>query len=76
MCCPLCNFDRDSRDHLFFQCNFSAQVWNNVKAMVNLANVDITWSSILTWVEQQSRSRDVDHIVCKLVIAASSYYIW
>ncbi|KAJ0800754.1 putative RNA-directed DNA polymerase [Helianthus annuus] len=76
MCCPLCNYDRDSRDHLFFQCNFSAQVWNKVKAMVNLTNVDTTWSSILTWGEQHSRSKNVDHIVCKLVIAAASYYIW
>ncbi|XP_022003172.1 uncharacterized protein LOC110900596 [Helianthus annuus] len=76
MCCPLCNYDRDSRDHLFFQCNFSAQVWNKVKAMVNLTNVDTTWSSILNWVEQHSRSKSVDHIVSKLVIAAASYYIW
>ncbi|XP_021979866.1 uncharacterized protein LOC110875988 [Helianthus annuus] len=51
-------------------------VWNKVKAMVHLTNVDITWSSILTWVEQHSRSKNVDHIVCKLVIAAASYYIW
>ncbi|XP_035834001.1 uncharacterized protein LOC118482580 [Helianthus annuus] len=76
MCCPLCNFDRDSHDHLFFQCNFAAQVWSNVKKMVNLVTVDNTWPSLFTWVEQHSRSKEVDHIVCKLLIAASSYYIW
>ncbi|XP_022019376.1 uncharacterized protein LOC110919413 [Helianthus annuus] len=26
MCCPLCYHDRDSRDHLFFQCSFASKV--------------------------------------------------
>ncbi|XP_022007456.1 uncharacterized protein LOC110906660 [Helianthus annuus] len=76
MCCPLCNFDRDSRDHLFFQCSFAAQVWSNVKNLVNLGNVDNTWPSLLVWVEQHSSSKKADHVICKLLIAASSYYIW
>ncbi|XP_021991587.1 uncharacterized protein LOC110888365 [Helianthus annuus] len=76
MCCPLCNFDRDSRDHLFFRCAFAAHTWNEVKKLVNLGSVDDTWYSVLSWVEQHAKSKNVDHIVCKLLIAASSYYIW
>ncbi|XP_022015052.1 uncharacterized protein LOC110914571 [Helianthus annuus] len=69
MCCPLCNFDRDSRDHLFFRCAFAAHTWNEVKKLVNLGNVDDTWYSVLSWVEQHAKSKNVDHIVCKLLIA-------
>ncbi|XP_022042045.1 uncharacterized protein LOC110944706 [Helianthus annuus] len=76
MCCPLCQYDRDSRDHLFFQCVFADQVWRKVKSMVNLESVDNTWQSLMVWVDQHSNSKKVDDIVCKLVVAATSYYIW
>ncbi|MFS7900946.1 hypothetical protein Hanom_Chr00s154362g01823071 [Helianthus anomalus] len=76
MCCPLCYFDRDSRDHLFFKCAFAVQVWNEMKKLASLDNVDDSWSSVVSWVEQHAKSKNVDHIVFKLLIAASSYYIW
>ncbi|KAJ0535815.1 putative reverse transcriptase zinc-binding domain-containing protein [Helianthus annuus] len=76
MCCPLCNKGRDSRDHLFFQCAFANKVWTNVKSMVNLDSVDNTWNSLMGWIDHSSKSKKVDDIVCKLVIAAASYYVW
>ncbi|XP_022032639.1 uncharacterized protein LOC110933740 [Helianthus annuus] len=76
MCCPLCHYDRDSRDHLFFQCVFADQVWANVKGMVNLDSVDNTWESLMVCVYQYSNSKTVDDIVCKLVVVATTYYIW
>ncbi|KAM0004605.1 putative reverse transcriptase zinc-binding domain-containing protein [Helianthus debilis subsp. tardiflorus] len=76
MCCPLCNHDRDTRDHLFFRCPFAEKTWNEVKKLVTLGNVDDSWSSVVSWVEQHAKSKNVDHIVCKLLIAASAYYIW
>ncbi|XP_021968848.1 uncharacterized protein LOC110863935 [Helianthus annuus] len=76
MCCPLCQRDRDSRDHLFFACNFSSQVWMNVKSLVDMKQVNALWSSVLAWMEQYSSSTNLEHIVSKLVLAASAYFIW
>ncbi|XP_022039947.1 uncharacterized protein LOC118486663 [Helianthus annuus] len=76
MCCPLCYSDRDSRDHLFFRCSFAEHVWSNVKMLVQLRSVDNTWESLLGWVDQHSSSKKADYVICKLLIAASSYYIW
>ncbi|XP_021979844.1 uncharacterized protein LOC110875963 [Helianthus annuus] len=70
MCCPLCKYDRDSRDHLFFQCAFAAQVWNNVKSLVDMSNVNDSWESIMDWMIQHANARKIDHIVCKMVVAA------
>ncbi|XP_022003106.1 uncharacterized protein LOC110900527 [Helianthus annuus] len=75
MCCPLCYADRESRDHLFFRCSFADQVWSNVKTFVQLGSVDNSWDSLLHWVDQHSSSKKADYVVCKLLIAASSYYI-
>ncbi|XP_021979682.1 uncharacterized protein LOC110875790 [Helianthus annuus] len=76
MCCPLCRNDRDSRDHLFFQCSFSATVWQNIKPMGSLDQVDDTWQSIMDWMLLHASSKKVEHIVSKLVIAATTYFIW
>ncbi|XP_021979813.1 uncharacterized protein LOC110875929 [Helianthus annuus] len=76
MCCPLCKYGRDSRDHLFFQCSFSAKIWNIVNKRVDMGNVNDTWSSIMAWIEQHASSKKLEHIVCKLVVAASTYFIW
>ncbi|MFS7901208.1 hypothetical protein Hanom_Chr00s179047g01831401 [Helianthus anomalus] len=76
MCCPLCRYDRDSRDHLFFQCSFASRVWNNVKTMVSLENVSDSWASICAWMEQTASSKTTNVIVGKILIAATTYFIW
>ncbi|KAJ0899638.1 hypothetical protein HanRHA438_Chr08g0370881 [Helianthus annuus] len=76
MCCPLCNYGRDSRDHLFFQCSYAAKIWNIVKRRIDMGNVNDNWNSIMVWIEQNAASKKLEHIVCKLVVAASTYFIW
>ncbi|XP_022019070.1 uncharacterized protein LOC110919101 [Helianthus annuus] len=76
MCCPLCKHGTDSRDHLFFVCGFASQVWSNIRMLVDLENVNDSWTSIAVWMERYSDSKRFKHIVCKLAISASSYYIW
>ncbi|KAJ0770489.1 putative RNA-directed DNA polymerase [Helianthus annuus] len=76
MCCPLCYSDRDSRDHLFFRCPFAEHVWSNIKMLGQLRSVNNTWESVLGWVDHHSSSKQADHVICKLLIAASAYYIW
>ncbi|KAJ0453055.1 putative RNA-directed DNA polymerase [Helianthus annuus] len=76
MCCPLCYHDRDSRDHLFFQCPFATKVWESVRKMVNMENVNNTWSSVMQWMVQNATSRTIDRIIGKILIAATTYYVW
>ncbi|XP_022003175.1 uncharacterized protein LOC110900598 [Helianthus annuus] len=76
MCCPLCRNNRNSRDHLFFKCVFASKVWHEVKKMVDLDTVTDTWSSVLTWIEQHSTTKSLEGIATKLIIAASTYFIW
>ncbi|XP_022042209.1 uncharacterized protein LOC110944871 [Helianthus annuus] len=76
MCCPLCKCDRDSRDHLFFQCQFSSEVWGSVREYVDMGGVLNTWSSIIQWMERVSDSRTLEHIICKILVAATTYFIW
>ncbi|KAJ0463265.1 putative reverse transcriptase zinc-binding domain-containing protein [Helianthus annuus] len=76
MCCPLCRHDKDSHDHLFFLCPFAMQVWNQVKDMAYMENVNASWISIMDWLEQNACSKSAQSIVSKMVVAASTYFIW
>ncbi|KAI3827752.1 hypothetical protein L1987_01835 [Smallanthus sonchifolius] len=76
MCCPLCRYDKDSRDHLFFQCPFASQVWNEVKDFAYMERVNASWKSIMASLEQYSRSKSAQNVVRKMVVAASTYFIW
>ncbi|KAJ0431881.1 putative RNA-directed DNA polymerase [Helianthus annuus] len=76
MCCPLCRYDRDSRDHLFFECSYASEVWRLVRNMVDMESVDDTWASVMQWMELNANSSSLDYIVCNLLLAASTYFIW
>ncbi|MFS7946371.1 putative reverse transcriptase zinc-binding domain-containing protein [Helianthus anomalus] len=76
MCCPLCKFDRDSRDHLFFQCAYASEVWRSVRHLVHMENVTDTWDSIMQWMELNANSRTMDHIICNILVSASTYFVW
>ncbi|XP_022030689.1 uncharacterized protein LOC110931611 [Helianthus annuus] len=76
MCCPLCRYDRDSRDHLFFECSYASEVWRLVRNMVDMGSVDDTWASVMQWMELNANSSSLDYIVCNLLLAASTYFIW
>ncbi|XP_022042079.1 uncharacterized protein LOC110944741 [Helianthus annuus] len=76
MCCPLCRYDRDSRDHLFFQCPYASEVWSLVRNKVDMGSVNDTWASIMQWMEVNANSRTLEHIVCNILVAASTYFIW
>ncbi|GKE71479.1 lupus La protein, partial [Tanacetum coccineum] len=76
LCCPLCKVEQDSHDHLFFACNFSSQVWNIVVNKVDLPIGSHIWSDILGWILPIARKNNAIYIVGRLILAASSYYIW
>ncbi|MFS7899856.1 hypothetical protein Hanom_Chr00s083306g01795211 [Helianthus anomalus] len=44
--------------------------------MVNMENIDGSWQSILGWLDQNASSKKTEYIVGKLVIAASTYFVW
>ncbi|GJW04433.1 putative reverse transcriptase domain, reverse transcriptase zinc-binding domain protein [Tanacetum coccineum] len=74
--CPLCKVEQDSHDHLFFACNFSSQVWNVVVNKADLPIGSHIWSDIWGWILSIARKNNAICIVGRLILAASSYYIW
>lgn len=72
----LCIADFDSHHHLFFECGYAAQVWNKVSSGTMMVNVPNRWIDITSFLEVHANSKTPNHIVNRLVLAATSYFIW
>ncbi|PWA81811.1 reverse transcriptase zinc-binding domain-containing protein [Artemisia annua] len=48
MCCPLCKSMLDTHDHLFFQCQYSKEVWEAMKIKAKIQFNAGTWMETIT----------------------------
>ncbi|XP_021975493.1 uncharacterized protein LOC110870620 [Helianthus annuus] len=76
MCCLLCYANHDSHNHLFFECNFSTEVWLKVRLKVGMVSVQPKWNDISNWLLEQSKPKTVAGFTARLVVAATAYCIW
>ncbi|MFS7905001.1 putative RNA-directed DNA polymerase [Helianthus anomalus] len=76
MCCSLCTSDLDSHDHLFFECDYAAQVWNGVKGLAGMTLIQNNWTNIMEFLMSNANSTSASHIIAKLVVSASAYFVW
>lgn len=65
----------DSHEHLFFECSFSAAVWDRVKRLSKLYNLSSSWDDIIEGVSCLTNCK-LSNIVSKLVLGACAYFIW
>ena len=72
---PLCNFCPDSHEHLFFECSFSAKIWNAMKKMINKEHWDGNWDNILNKMVSMPCNNSIMSILRRLVFAACIYFI-
>ncbi|GJW38040.1 homeodomain-like protein [Tanacetum coccineum] len=74
--CPFCDLQPDSHTHLFFECSFSSQVWRYVRHLANMDAIPSNAQDIVAHLHPISNKRTTKSIIGKLVLAASSYFIW
>nr|GEY53419.1 hypothetical protein [Tanacetum cinerariifolium] len=74
--CPLCDLVPDSHSHLFFECVFSSHVWSNVRVLRGMDFIPPRLIDIITFITPISKGKTVVSILLRIVVAATSYYIW
>ena len=47
--CLLCGLENESHDHLFFECQYSLQVWLRIINRLSLPTPPSAWTAILLW---------------------------
>ena len=72
--CVLCNDQDESRDHLFFHCRFSSEIWGFFTRASRLSPPS-QFVQVLLWLLTATRDRNLSLII-KLIYQASVYFIW
>ncbi|MFS8015944.1 putative reverse transcriptase zinc-binding domain-containing protein [Helianthus anomalus] len=76
LCCSLCSRGPDSHEHLFFECDVAKQVWFGVRGKAGMETIHNTWTDIFEYLVGITKSNMAEHIIAKLVVAATAYFIW
>ncbi|XP_023637511.1 uncharacterized protein LOC111830200 [Capsella rubella] len=72
--CPLCNTHNESRDHLFFCCEFSSPIWSFFTTTISVSPPSLFMDCLL-WLHNASRDKNIA-LILKLTFQASVYLIW
>lgn len=74
--CPLCNLVRDSHSHLFFECDFAANLWRRVRSLAAMEDVEPDLKCIIDHLKPLSHRNLFRSIVRRLILGASAYFVW
>ncbi|XP_021857904.1 uncharacterized protein [Spinacia oleracea] len=58
--CVLCHKCPENVAHLFFDCEYSAEIWDKVIQTCGVHRVTQNWTEIIEWVAKKSRSTKLD----------------
>ncbi|XP_018461065.1 uncharacterized protein LOC108832079 [Raphanus sativus] len=73
--CVLCNNDVESRDHLFFRCTYSAQLWYSLVGGILGSAYTENWATIVKEVSEGSLNR-IPLFCLRYTFHVATYYIW
>ncbi|GKE35893.1 RNA-directed DNA polymerase, eukaryota, reverse transcriptase zinc-binding domain protein, partial [Tanacetum coccineum] len=74
--CPLCNSENDSHDHLFFNCDYSKDVWRQIKSKLKEPNWNSNWENVIEAIVNYGCRNTIKSIIQRISIATAIYYIW
>ncbi|GJW94478.1 ribonuclease H-like domain-containing protein [Tanacetum coccineum] len=74
--CTLCDTQPDSHSHLFFECSYSTKVCKYVRVLVDMDLVPPSMQDIILYLQIMGNKRTTRCIFGKLIMAATSYFIW
>ncbi|GJU07555.1 hypothetical protein Tco_1123985 [Tanacetum coccineum] len=73
---PLCDLVPDSHDHLFFECSFSLHMWSHVRALCGMDFISHRLIDVIAFIILISKGKMVISILSRIVVVATTYYIW
>ncbi|XP_057808524.1 uncharacterized protein LOC131023004 [Salvia miltiorrhiza] len=74
--CCLCKQENESLNHLFFTCEFSAQVWRKLANWCGVRQQAFAWDAEVEYLENQGTSNTGKQLMYRLVVATAVYHLW
>ncbi|XP_077228461.1 uncharacterized protein LOC143861420 [Tasmannia lanceolata] len=75
--CPLCHSEKESIDHLFFRCGYSAWIWKSILRLCGFhRSLKRTLRAEEEWIRTQWRGKGQSAVIIRVAFAASIYRLW
>ncbi|XP_020254288.1 uncharacterized protein LOC109831370 [Asparagus officinalis] len=75
--CSLCaGAETESRDHLFFKCDYSREVWNGVMDWLKYKWRACEWNLLMDWYNCRLKGKGFKQRTKRMALAATVYCIW
>ncbi|KAJ6314352.1 hypothetical protein OIU78_017928 [Salix suchowensis] len=75
--CKPCNQVAETHEHLFFQCQFSAQVWQSVNNKANMHWPSLPWTNLLKWTMNRVKKKgNINNRTGSLLLSSTVYHLW
>ncbi|GJR76642.1 retrotransposon protein, putative, ty1-copia subclass [Tanacetum coccineum] len=76
LCCAFCDNQPDSHANHLFECPFSLKVWICVRDLAGMDLVPLVLHDIIGYLQPMGNKRTARSYFGKLMLVASTYYIW
>ncbi|XP_059448467.1 uncharacterized protein LOC132179721 [Corylus avellana] len=74
--CLFYHSQTESRDHLFFECNFSYRIWKFFMFRCRVDNPFVIWDEILQLRISNWGNKALKGLICRLVLGSVIYNLW
>ncbi|XP_020254147.1 uncharacterized protein LOC109831221 [Asparagus officinalis] len=75
-CCVLCSRQPENCKHLFFECQYSAEVWNNVMDWLGYTWRSCTWVQLSSWYSSCLKGKGFKKDLKRMALSVAVYFIW
>ncbi|XP_071700259.1 uncharacterized protein [Rutidosis leptorrhynchoides] len=74
--CSLCGKVNDSINHLFFQCEYSDQIWRNLKKKLIFRGLPNRLDDIISMLSRYPYTSNIWNFVNRVLLASCVYFLW
>ena len=74
--CRLCQETMKTRDHFFFGCRYSREVWKAILQLYGLQRAVQDWNTKLNWAVKKLKGQSFISIILRVAWRVFVYFIW
>ncbi|XP_020269403.1 uncharacterized protein LOC109844697 [Asparagus officinalis] len=74
--CTLCASQQETCKHLFFECQYSAAIWNGIMEWLCYSRRSCNWDQVVNWYSAELKGKGYMKKVKRMALSATVYWIW
>ena len=74
--CLLCNQSNESIKHLFFDCQYSSELWTRAMNLCTIQQTPTDWDRSLEWSSKNFRGKSLLSLICRICWSTVIYHLW